>query len=63
MRRKELDLKAAARMARGSTGTAVRRGVMAACARPGHPRRWPRAWERWTCGRQPPIWRCPQDAE
>eukprot|EP00965_Chrysotila_dentata_P072207 2386191-Pleurochrysis_carterae.AAC.1 len=41
MRRRELDRKAVARKARGSMGTVVRRGVMAACARVNGAEEWP----------------------
>eukprot|EP00965_Chrysotila_dentata_P142872 4721475-Pleurochrysis_carterae.AAC.1 len=50
MRRRELDLNAVARMARGSTGAAVRRGVMAACARVNGAEERARVAEEWPGG-------------
>eukprot|EP00965_Chrysotila_dentata_P031105 1036242-Pleurochrysis_carterae.AAC.1 len=50
MRRSELDQKAVARIARGSTGTAVRRGVMAVCARVNWAEERARMAEEWPGG-------------
>eukprot|EP00965_Chrysotila_dentata_P256484 6212552-Pleurochrysis_carterae.AAC.3 len=53
MRRREFDRKAVARMARGSTGTVVRRGVIAACARVNWAEERARIAEEWPGGTDP----------
>eukprot|EP00965_Chrysotila_dentata_P051316 1701816-Pleurochrysis_carterae.AAC.1 len=50
MRRREFDRKAVARMARGSTGTVVRRGVMAVCAQVNWAEERARIAEEWSGG-------------